>query len=448
VRLVAPSVHRERPARRFYACALILVALAVTPLLALGTGDGGGSKRAEAARFRAIKALRLAFVGDVTLRGRVARTARERYDDLFAGVRFEISSADLAMARVDAAPSAARALARAGLDVAVVSGDDSARGPVPRILHAGGLRVALLSLSATARAARAREAVVRARSRADIVTVALQHGAKGGALEPGHLTVRRLASWGVDVVWSSSGVSRARFLAPGAGGRPAVVASGLGNLISGSKSRGVLLEVLAGADGVVAFRIGRTTAEATGAAFAGWKAPRSDAVALDDGWWTLARPVRPAPVEHPRSLSEFEAEKGEVTAAALGDVKGDGGRQLVVSFRRPYRSTPINELVPKRKLVDADGLTAHIGLYRPRGLRPLWVAGTVLRPVRRLAVCDGTLAVSYSALDGSSIVGAGAWRWSGFGFTQQTDLAGAGTPACADVDGDGRLDPLILERSS
>ena len=104
--------------------------------------------------------------------------------------------------------------------------------------------------------------------------------------------------------------------------------------------------------------------------------------------------------------------------------------------------------MPRRVLLDRHNLTAHIGLYRPRDLRPLWVAGTVLRPIARLAICDGMLAVAYSTLDNPSIVGTGAWRWSGFGFTPQSDLPGPGLPACADVDGDGRLDPLILERSS
>jgi len=202
--------------------------------------------------------------------------------------------------------------------------------------------------------------------------------------------------------------------------------------------------VLAGSDGVRAYRVGRTVAAAP-ASFLAWKKPSADAVALGGGWWTLARAVTPASVNRPPNLVGF---KGKVTTAAIGDAEGNGGRQLVVSFRRPFSPTKVNVLVPRRRLLDRHNLTAHIGLYRPRDLRPLWVAGTLLRPVARLAVCDGSLAVAYSTLNNRSIAGSGAWRWGGFGFAPLADLPRSGKPACADVDGDGRLDPLILERSS
>jgi hypothetical protein len=104
-------------------------------------------------------------------------------------------------------------------------------------------------------------------------------------------------------------------------------------------------------------------------------------------------------------------------------------------------------LFPSEGLTDALGRTAHVGLYRPGDLRPRWVAGTLLRPVAAVAACDGALAVAYSTLDDAAIVGAGAWRWGGFGFVPMPDLSGAGVPACADVDGDGALDPLVLGRS-
>jgi hypothetical protein len=67
--------------------------------------------------------------------------------------------------------------------------------------------------------------------------------------------------------------------------------------------------------------------------------------------------------------------------------------------------------------------------------------------VAALAPCDGALAVAYSTLNDPTVVATGAWRWGGFGFVPLPDLPGAGTPACADVDGDGLLDPLVLERS-
>jgi hypothetical protein len=49
-------------------------------------------------------------------------------------------------------------------------------------------------------------------------------------------------------------------------------------------------------------------------------------------------------------------------------------------------------------------------------------------------------------LDDSAVVATSAWLWRGFGFTTLDELSGPGEPACADVDGDGRLDPVI-ERS-
>jgi hypothetical protein len=71
-----------------------------------------------------------------------------------------------------------------------------------------------------------------------------------------------------------------------------------------------------------------------------------------------------------------------------------------------------------------------------------------MRPVTAVAPCDGAIAVAYSTLEDTVTVGAGAWRWGGFGFVPLPDLPAAGDPACADVNGDGRLDPLVLERSS
>jgi hypothetical protein len=38
--------------------------------------------------------------------------------------------------------------------------------------------------------------------------------------------------------------------------------------------------------------------------------------------------------------------------------------------------------------------------------------------------------------------------WQGFGLRPAAELPGPGTPGCADVDGDGRLDPVILGRQA
>ncbi len=490
---------------------LALIALG-SLLLGAGCSKTAGAK-AEAASKAPKGTVRLLFAGDVMLGRGVAPVARTSPYELFAGIRFEVSAADLAMANLEsplttrphlaangpdaleAPPSSARLLGLAGFDavtiannhagdagpetvsdtiralaaakIAVVgAGSSPAQAFAPRIVPAGGLRIGLLAFDTTREGPRAgdgkpgiawwdaglaRKAVERAREQADIVVVALHGGAPYAPETDPYLMrlERQLASWGADVVWAAGPhVVQPVCLIDGRDGRAAVAATSLGNLIfdqhiPGTR-RGALLEVLAGADGVRAYRVGGTNAAAP-ARFSGWKAPRSDAVALEGDWWTLARPVTPAPVVRPRNLNGF---KGLVTAAAIGAAEGNGQSQLVVSFRRPFKPTNVSALLRRRLLLDRHGLSAHIGLYRPRDLRPLWVAGTLLRPIARLAVCDGSLAIAYSTLDNASIVATGAWRWGGFGFTPQSDLNGRGKPACADVNGDGRLDPLILERSS
>jgi hypothetical protein len=227
------------------------------------------------------------------------------------------------------------------------------------------------------------------------------------------------------------------------------VATSLGNLvfdqhIPGTRT-GALLEVLAGRDGVRAYRVGSTRQEESNAVdFGRWGAPHGDAVALAGEWWTLAHPVRPAPALPVPPLEGF---LGEVAAAAVGDPEGDGSTQLAISFWRPYRQTHVNALIPRSRLVSRRGLTAHVGIYRLRSRGELWVAGTLLQPVVRLAACDGSLAVGYSTLNGKAVVSTSAWQWRGFGFTPLAALPGAGRPGCADVDGDGRLDPVVLLRS-
>ncbi len=488
--------------------ALLLSFALATALLTVACAQTGGEKaRATSSK----KTVRLLFAGDVMLGRGVAPVAAADLDNLFAGIRFELSSADLALANLEsplttrthvsgpdaleAKPFSARLLRLAGFDAVTIANNHAGdAGPetvsdtmralaaakvtvvgagasrkqalAARVVSIRGLRVALLAFDTTLEGPEpaaghpgvarwsevlAREAVENARSRSDLVVVALHGGAPyASETDPYLLHLgRQLAGWGADVVWAAGPhvAQPVRLVRSEKSGRRTVVATSLGNLIfdqhiPGTR-RGALLEVLAGSDGVRAYRVGRTVAAAP-ASFLGWKTPRSDAVALAGGWWTLARSVEPAAVEPAPNLAGF---KGKVTVAAIGDAAGNGGRQLVVSFRRPFNPTKVNVLVPRRRLFDRDNLTAHIGLYRARDLRPLWVAGTLLRPVARLAVCDGALAVAYSTLDKASITGTGAWEWGGFGFAPLADLPGSGRPACADLDGDGRLDPLILERS-
>ena len=49
--------------------------------------------------------------------------------------------------------------------------------------------------------------------------------------------------------------------------------------------------------------------------------------------------------------------------------------------------------------------------------------------------------------DEPGTVETGAWRWVVFGFLPVEPLPGPGTPSCVDIDGDGRTEPAIIERS-
>jgi poly-gamma-glutamate capsule biosynthesis protein CapA/YwtB (metallophosphatase superfamily) len=481
---------------------LLLLAAAAAVLLIVAPEAGASSG----------PTVRLLFAGDIMLGRGVAPVAAADPQGLFAGVRDEVSAADLAVANLEspltlrphlpafgpnaleARPSSATLLAGAGFDAIAIAnnhagdagprtvtdtvaalsraglavlgaGSSAAAAYEPRIVLVNHVRVALLAFDATDQGPRAgaatpgvaswndrlvRAAVQRARREADVVTVGIQGGTEYVPATDPHVMhlARQVAAWGADVVWGQGPhvVQPIRVLHVRRDGRPTIIATSLGNFlfdqhIAGTQ-QGALLEVLAGAGGVRAFRIGSVRATAP-MQFLGWKLPQGDAAALGNDWWSLARRVTPAATERPRRLTGFQ---GTVVAAAVGDPEGNGARQLVVAFRRPFRPTNISALVSRRELVDRHGLTAHVGLYRLGTLQPLWIAGTLLRPVAAVAACDGALAVGYSTLDSSAIVATGAWSWGGFGFLTLPQLPGRGVAACADVD--GRLDPIVLERSS
>ena len=144
------------------------------------------------------------------------------------------------------------------------------------------------------------------------------------------------------------------------------------------------------------------------------------------------------------TVAEFR--HGDLIAAAAGDIDGDGASDVVASFRRPHRMTPFMELHPELQWADAQGRDAHLGVYQPDGLVEIWVAGSVLLPIADLEICDGSLALVHDHLDVPTPVASSAWEWNGFGFDTAPDLPGPGTPACADINGDGKTEPVILNR--
>jgi hypothetical protein len=203
---------------------------------------------------------------------------------------------------------------------------------------------------------------------------------------------------------------------------------------------------------------GVVVATRTRAPDGGWSLPTGDAVLVDGEWWSPVGDLVPVPAPPPATpllrrvvregvLTGDPGAPSRLVGAAMGDVTADGEDDLVISFRRPFRRTFINTTRPRRTWIDARGLSAHVGVYRPATLEEEWVAGTLLHPVVQLAACDGALAVAYGRLRAPGVFATGAWRWLGFGFLTAGLLPGAGRPVCVDVDRDGRTEPAIVGRT-
>ncbi len=336
-------------------------------------------------------------------------------------------------------PPAPTVKAVRGVSVAYLAFDLTKQGPAPTPRSPGVVTWDPEVASA---------AVVDARSVADVVAVSLH-----GGLEylPGPDPALRsaanlVADAGADVVWAH-GSHVVYDVEIRHHGRISVVAYGLGNFLFDQHRRGTtegaIVEVLADEGGVIGYRVGSVEHPAVWPRFVGWQQPEGDAVLLDGEWWQVTRPLAVTNGAQPTG-NVPERHGNDVEAVAAGDVTGDGRPEVVVAFRRPYEERPVHQRFPEATWTDEQARTAHLGVYRPEDLGPIWVASGLARPVADVAVCDGTLAVSYGALRSGDPVASGAWIWRGRGFAVAPDLAGAATPACAEVDGDGVLDPVLL----
>lgn len=451
--------------------------------------------------------VRILLVGDIMTGRGVARSLETDSDGVFAGVRHLLAGADLAAGnlesplttqphvsdnenQLEANPATALTLATAGLDLlslpnnhstdagtaglldtmaavdaagmlTVGAGVDGTSAYAAQVVTVNGIEVGFLAFDATGVGAvatadqpgvaawdkaTAMQAVADLDERSDVMVVSVHGGTEYlPVTDPGMAEIGAiLTSAGVDVVWGHG----AHVVQPVTAPDGAVIATSLGNFLfdqSGpDRTTGAMLEVMADANGVVAYRVGLTEHPDRRIEFVEWIEPSDDAVWLDGSWWNLFRiPLLAADT----TVSVDAFRHGDLVAAARGNVTGDGNPETVASFRRPHQTTPFMETHPEVQWADAAGRSAHLGVYEPDGLKEIWVAGSVLMPIADLEVCDGSLAAIHDSLDDPTPTAAGAWEWNGFGFDTAPDIPGGGDPGCTDIDGDGRTEPVILDRS-
>jgi hypothetical protein len=343
-------------------------------------------------------------------------------------------------------------------------GSTAAEAMAPQIIERAGLRVAYLAFDATGQGLAAAEkpgiaswsvaaaeaAVAAAREAADVVTVGLHGGIEYSALTDPQLQRlgKLLAEWNVDVVWGHGPhvPQPIEAIDPDGDGRMTVVATSLGNFLFDqgrqATTRGGVLEVLAGDDGVAAWRTGTVEHDDLRVDFEVWELPGGDAVLLGGEWWNL--PLVPADVAEVARPVVSQFPHGTVVDAAQADVTGDGIEDVVVAYRHPFRPNAISDLYADYDFVDADGNSAHIGVFEPGSFRPLWGAGTLLEPIEQVVPCDTGVAVGYGELDDRTVIAAGALIWRYFGFAAAPTLPGAAVLVCSDVDQDGQTDPVVL----
>jgi hypothetical protein len=436
---------------------------------------------------------------------RVASVLASDGPEVFESVRHVLTSADLAAANMEspltdrphvsgspnaleADPHSASLLAGAGFDVmslannhtgdagpiglsdtiaaltvegvsSLGAGENEARAALPFEMVVNGVRIAYLAFDATGLGLKAgeaspgvtpytregaREMVRKAAAEADVVAVSVHGGVEYLSDEDPILSriAADLVDWGADIVWGHGPhVRQPVTVTPGG----AVVATSLGNFLFDQQrpgtQTGLILEVLVSREGTEAFRIGHVDHSDLRVEFTGWDPPDGSAVLIGTEWWSLVDMPPPSP--NP-SVTVTGFDLGDVVAAGQGDVTGDGLPDLVVSYRHPLRDNEVNILYPDRSFADSLGRSAHLGVFETGTLKPIWAAGTMLRPVAEIAVCDGSMALAFDNLDVPAIVATGAWVWWDFGFATGPELAGPGIPTCIDVDRDGMDDPVVL----